>query len=71
VTPGDGISACVVCQSPPLDEALIVDPDTIPPLDIRLSVVDHGGVTCRRLETMALRQTGEILRRPTVGKPCL
>ncbi len=30
MTPGDGISACVVCQSPPLDEALIVDPDDDP-----------------------------------------
>jgi hypothetical protein len=30
VTPGDGILACVVCQSPPFDEALIVDPDDDP-----------------------------------------
>ncbi len=29
-TPGDGISAFVVCQLPPLDEALIVDPDDDP-----------------------------------------
>lgn len=30
MTPGDSISACVVCQSPPLDEALIVNPDDFP-----------------------------------------
>jgi hypothetical protein len=30
VTPGDGTSAFVVCQSPPLDEALVVDPDDDP-----------------------------------------
>ena len=29
VTPGDGISADVGCQSPPLDEALNVDPDDV------------------------------------------
>ena len=30
VTPGDGTSAFVVCQSPPLDEALFVEPDDDP-----------------------------------------
>ena len=71
MTPGDGISACVVCQSPPLDEALIVDLMTILPSDMRLSKTDHGGAPCHRLETMALSHTGEILHRPMVGKPCL
>ena len=30
MTPGDGTSAFVVCQSPALDEALFVDPDDDP-----------------------------------------
>jgi len=29
-TPGDGISAFMVCQPPPLHEALGVDPDDLP-----------------------------------------
>ena len=29
-TPGDGISAFMVCQTPPLYEALGVDPDDFP-----------------------------------------
>jgi hypothetical protein len=31
-TPGDGTSACVVCHSPPLDEALGIKPDDLPEL---------------------------------------
>lgn len=30
VTPGDGASAFAACQSPPLDEALIVVPENDP-----------------------------------------
>ena len=51
VTPGDGISAFVVCQSPPLDEALIVDPDDDPDAEHTVIGADHRGVACRRLET--------------------
>ena len=50
VTLGDGISAFVVCQSPPLDEALIVDLMAIPTPETRVSATDHGGDACRRLE---------------------
>ena len=63
MTSGDGTSAYWVCQSPPLEEALGIGP--------WLTAPDPVGDTCRRLETMALSQTGEIPRRPIVGKPSL
>lgn len=44
VTPGDGISACVVCQSPPLDEALIARPDGDP--DAGDTVIGSGPRGC-------------------------
>jgi len=43
--------------------------ESFSPQAIRLSAVAHRGDACRRLEKMALSHTGEILRRPTVGKP--
>ena len=38
VTPGDGTSAFVVCQSPPLDEALVVEPDDDPAAGVSAAV---------------------------------
>ncbi len=62
----------VGCQSPPLDEAL---GDRMgrssPPREIRLSATADRGVACRRLKKMVPSYTGEILRRPTVGKSLL
>ena len=69
VTSGDGTSAFVGRQSPPLDEAL--GHALMPPL---------GGDTENRRGTTRVKQaaawrkwsvamTGEALRRPTVGKP--
>ncbi len=61
----------MVCQSPPLEEARETHRTVFPPLDIRLPAEDHGGGTRCRLEKTALSHTGEILRRPTVGKSLL
>lgn len=41
-TSGDGVSACGVCQSPPLDEAL-ASLMLVPLPDMRLSVEDYHG----------------------------
>ena len=38
---------------------------------IRLRTMNQTGDACSRLKTMVLRQTGEVLRRPTLGNPCL
>lgn len=40
----------------------------LPPRETRLRAADHGGDACRRLEKKVRSHTGEILRRPTVGK---
>jgi len=61
----------VVCQSPPLDEALETRHTVFPSQDTRLLAGDHGGGTRRRLEKKVLSYTGEILRRPMVGKSLL
>ena len=71
MTRGDCTSAGVVCELPPLYEALVVDLMAILPPEIRLSAVDHEGAACGHLEKMVPGYTGEILRRPTVGKPLL
>ena len=68
---GDCTSAGVVCELPPLDEALVANLMVIPPSAIRLPEEDHEGAACGHLETKVPGYTGEILRRPTVGKPCL
>jgi hypothetical protein len=68
-TPGDGISAEVVRQSPSLDEALGV-PLTSPSSAIRK--VDDGPLRCCMQppgENGPEDVTGEALRRLTVGKP--
>ena len=72
VTPGDGILAYLVRQSPPLDEALT---------GARTSRPRSGDAECRRWTTWVLRaaawrkwsqaMTGEVLRRPMVGKSSL
>ena len=71
VTSGDGISACLVCQPPPLGEALGSDPDGPPIARIRLRTMDQRGDACCRREKMVLSQTGEVRRRLKVGNPCL
>jgi len=43
--------------------------ESLPSQEIRLPATAHSGVACLRLEKMVLSHTGEILRRPTVGKP--
>ena len=57
------------CQSPPFDEALGIEPDDPPYRGV------YGyprrpteGAARRRLEKTALSYTGEVLRRPAVGK---
>jgi hypothetical protein len=71
VTLGDGTSAWVTYQSPPLDEVLRINLMIFPRMSIRVPSAGHWGDACRRLKKMALSQTGEILLRPTVGKPSL
>ena len=71
MTSGDGISACWVCQSPPLDEALGTLPASPPGAGDVVIGADPAGETCRRLEKMALSYTGEVPRRPVFGKPGL
>ena len=72
VTWGDGISAYMVRQSPPLEEALT---------RVRTSRPTDGHADCRKWTMRVMRaaasrkwtrtMTGEALRRPTVGKPNL
>ena len=47
-------SACVVCHSPPLDEALGVRPDDLPAAGNAVTASDHRGAACSRLEKMVL-----------------
>ena len=53
-TPGDGTSAFVLCQSPPLDETLTRTPILVPLTPMRMTAADHGGDACSRLEKMVL-----------------
>jgi hypothetical protein len=53
-TPGDGISAFVVRQSPPLDEALGKTLMSSRRRWCGLPAVDHGGDACSRLEKTVL-----------------
>ncbi len=62
----------MVCQPPPPREALGYRMRDISRRSvIRLSATDQDGATCPRLGKMVLSYTGEILRRPTVGKSLL
>ena len=68
-TSGDGISAFMVCQPPPLHEALEVAPDDL--LSGSHAVI--AGEPSRVMHVAAWRKrsqvmTGEVLRRPTVGR---
>lgn len=72
MTSGDGISACWVCQLPPLNEALGTPTLRVfPTSEMWSSTLDPAGDPCRRLEKMALSYTGEVPRRPAFGKPGL
>ena len=71
MTSGDGISACLVCQPPPLGEALGTDLTVFSSFTMRLRTMNQTGDACSRLKKMVLRQTGEVLRRPAVGNRCL
>ena len=53
-TPGDGISAFMVCQPPPFGEALGIKPDDPPNAGDTVTAADHGGAACSRLEKMVL-----------------
>ncbi len=54
MTSGDGTSALVAYQSPPLDEVLRINLMALPQMGIRLPTAGHWGVTCCRLRKMAL-----------------
>lgn len=71
MTSGDGTLALLAYQSPPLYEVLGINLMILPQSDIRLPTAGQWGATGRRLRKMALSYTGEILPRPTVGKPSL
>ena len=64
---GDGISACLVCQPPPLGEALETNLTVFSSFTIRLRTRNQTGDAYSRLKTMVLSQTSEVLRRPTVS----
>jgi hypothetical protein len=67
VTSGDGISACWMCQLPPLNEALGAQPlRALPASEMWLPASDPAGDACRRLKKTALSYTGEVPRRPAV-----
>ena len=52
--PGDGISAEMVRQPPPLCEAPAAGSEAVPTLETRLPASDHLGGTCHRLGTKVL-----------------
>ena len=54
VTSGDGTSAWVTYQTPPLSEVLGTNLIVLPWMDIRLPSAGHLGAACRRLKKMAL-----------------
>ncbi len=71
MTSGDGISACSCASHRPSVKHWGPILTVFSSVKIRLRTRNKAGDACRRLKKMVLRHTGEILRRPTFGKPCL